>query len=153
MIPSRLNSQARIQERYLGPSVSFVRGWRTSTSTGGRPPFPFAASLAQALCVTLCLLVQIFCMLAWLNFTGAHGKSNLISRMAHLSVLCRQDTWSDLQLFMALNVALVLLGGYVKGTFLDSTIEKHGFVSVEFWERVYSVSGPLLPRSRRQTNS
>lgn len=40
---------------------------------------------------------------------------------------------------MLLNVMLVLLGGYIKATFLDSSLAEHGFISIEFWERIYSV--------------
>ena len=39
---------------------------------------------------------------------------------------CRQDTWSDLQLLMLLNGVLVLVGGYVKATWIDASDEPLG---------------------------
>ena len=58
--------------------------------------------------------------------------------------VCRRDTWSDLQLSMALNCVLVLLGGYLKATLLDSAMD-HGVFSEEFWQRIYSVGhSPLI---------
>ena len=56
-----------------------------------------------------------------------------------LKMWYRQDTWSDLQLFMGLNVLLVLLGGYIKGTLLETSLTEHGFFSSDFWRRTYSV--------------
>lgn len=62
-------------------------------------------------------------------------------------LLGRRDTWSDLQLFMALNFALVLLGGYLKGALLDSSAEG-AFISAASWERVYSASALRCIRAK-----
>ena len=54
---------------------------------------------------------------------GHHGLS---ARGVDSCTPCRQDTWSDLQLLMLLNAVLVLVGGYVKATWIDAADEPLG---------------------------
>ncbi|KAK9808551.1 hypothetical protein WJX73_007473 [Symbiochloris irregularis] len=80
--------------------------------------------------------------------------AELRERLAYTYFNWRRDTWSDLQLFMALNFALVLLGGYLKGALLDPAGDG-AFISKAFWERVYSilvvVTGQELPEETAGT--
>ena len=59
-----------------------------------------------------------------------------------------QDSWSDVQLLLAINVCLVVLGGWAKGVFIDPL--ESGAPHRSLWTNTYEVRRAVLHGSRRR---
>ncbi len=61
-------------------------------------------------------------------------------------MLCRQDTWSDLQLFAVVNLAVIFLFGWLKTHLVDASdsISPEELDSKPFWLSIYQVTHLLL---------
>ena len=63
--------------------------------------------------------------------------------------MCRQDTWSDLQLFGLVNLGVIVLFSWLKAHFVDvaDSGESAEQMNKPFWTSLYEVSAPpeLLP--------
>ena len=55
----------------------------------------------------------------------------------------RQDSWSDVQLLVAINVCLVVLGGWLKGAFIDPL--DPGSKANSLWTNTYDVRALPAP--------
>ena len=54
-----------------------------------------------------------------------------------MACCARQDSWSDVQLLLAINVCLVVLGGWAKGAFIDPL--ESGAPHHSLWTNTYEV--------------
>ena len=63
-----------------------------------------------------------------------HARLHLTFCMA---CCARQDSWSDVQLLLAINVCLVVLGGWAKGVFIDPL--ESGAPHRSLWTNTYEV--------------
>ena len=64
-----------------------------------------------------------------------HARFALHNRM--VACYARQDSWSDVQLLLAINVCLVVLGGWAKGVFIDPL--ESGAPHHSLWTNTYEV--------------
>ena len=59
---------------------------------------------------------------------------------------CRQDTWSDLQLFGVVNLIVILAFGWLKTNLVDAidSLSREDLASKPLWNSIYE-AGPLVP--------